>query len=102
MTTKITSPEYMHVISTLRKASNISNVAIWDIVAETLEKSKHRRLAVNISRVNRNSGEGETILVPGKVLGAGKLDHKVSIAAVDFSKEAKEKQKCRNNSKTSY
>ncbi|MDQ1279103.1 MAG: large subunit ribosomal protein L18e [Thermoproteota archaeon] len=91
MKKKITSPEYMRVISTLRKASNSANVVIWDVVAETLEKSKHRRLAINVSRVNRNSEEGETILVPGKVLGSGSLDHKISIAAVDFSEEAKEK-----------
>lgn len=88
---KITSPEYMRVISILRKASNDADAAIWDAVAEKLEKSKHKRFAVNISRVNRASGDSETIIVPGKVLGAGRLDHKISVAAFDFSEEAKAK-----------
>jgi len=31
------------------------------------------------------------ILVPGKVLGNGSLDHKVKVAAMSFSKSAEEK-----------
>jgi len=91
MTAKTTSPEYVKIIRTLRRKSNETGVAIWDAVAEKLGKSKHRRVSVNISRVNRYSTNGETVVVPGKVLGAGNLDHRISIAAFDFSKEAKEK-----------
>ena len=35
--------------------------------------------------------EDETVLVPGKVLGSGTLDHKVQVAALDFSQKAEDK-----------
>ena len=46
---------------------------------------------VNISNINRHSSPDETILVPGKILGSGKLDHKVNVVALGFSKKAEEK-----------
>jgi large subunit ribosomal protein L18e len=46
---------------------------------------------VNISRINRHTKAGDTVVVPGKVLGAGNLDHPVTVAAFKFSKQAKEK-----------
>ena len=46
---------------------------------------------VNLSRINRYTEDNEIIVVPGKVLGTGDIDHKVSIAAFSFSGQAKEK-----------
>ncbi len=37
--------------------------------------------------------KGETVVVPGKVLGDGSLDHKLEIAAFKFTQSAKEKIK---------
>ncbi len=46
---------------------------------------------VNVGRIARYTKEGETVAVPGKVLGNGTIEHKITVAAVDFSKEAKDK-----------
>jgi large subunit ribosomal protein L18e len=46
---------------------------------------------VNVSKINRYAGDGETILVPGKVLGSGALDQPVIVAALNFSRSAADK-----------
>lgn len=46
---------------------------------------------MNISRLNRYTKVGDTVVVPGKVLGAGNLDHAVNVAAFSFSQQAQSK-----------
>ena len=61
---------------------------IWKAVAWDLKKNFRE---VNIAKINRNTKEGDTIIVPGKVLGYGELDHKVNVVAYSFSKSALDK-----------
>jgi len=75
----------------LRKAANQNNAPIWDYVAELLERPRRLRYAVNISKINRYTRPGEVVVVPGKVIGAGRLDHAVTVAALGFSEQAVEK-----------
>ncbi len=76
------------LISILRKASNKYEAPIWDYVADLLSKPARRRPVVNISRIERYARDGEVILVPGKVLGAGILRKRVTVAAFSFSESA--------------
>jgi large subunit ribosomal protein L18e len=46
---------------------------------------------VNLSHLNRHTTNGETVAVPGKVLGSGEIDHPIKVAAFAFSKRAKSK-----------
>jgi len=46
---------------------------------------------VNVYKIDKYARDGETILVPGKVLSVGNLNKKVDVAALTFSAEAKEK-----------
>jgi len=78
-------------IRELRKAANQNNAAIWDYVAELIERPRRLRFAVNVSKINRYTKPGEVVVVPGKVLGAGRLDHPVTVAALGFSEQAVEK-----------
>lgn len=78
-------------IRELYKIAKENNAAIWRAIAEELEKPRRRRRAVNISRINRYTSDGDVVVVPGKVLGAGYLDHPVTVAAVSFSKTALDK-----------
>jgi large subunit ribosomal protein L18e len=75
----------------LRKAANQNNAPIWDYVAELLERPRRLRYEVNLSKINRYTKPGETVVVPGKVLGAGVLEHPVTVAALGFSEQALEK-----------
>jgi len=80
-------------IRILYKMAREYNAPIWRAVAEELEKPRRKRRVVNLSRINRYTKEGEVVVVPGKVLGSGTIDHKVTIAAIGFSKTALEKIK---------
>jgi large subunit ribosomal protein L18e len=80
----------IQLINDLKKLSNTEKVAIWKRVALDLEKPTRNRRAVNLSRINQNTKEKETIIVPGKVLSNGELNHEITIAAFSFSKKAKE------------
>jgi large subunit ribosomal protein L18e len=86
-----TNPELIKLIRFLRKNSNETGASIWDALASKFEKSKHARSSVNLSRINRCTSDGDKVVVPGKVLGAGALEHKVSVAAFSFSEEARRK-----------
>jgi large subunit ribosomal protein L18e len=62
---------------------------IWTEVAENLGKVNRQRPEVNISDIERNTEEGDTVVVPGKVLGAGRLSKDVNVAAFNASRGAK-------------
>ncbi|WP_297500416.1 50S ribosomal protein L18e [Thermococcus sp.] len=78
-------------IRSLRKKSNEEGVRIWKDLAWRLERPRRQRAEVNISKINRHTKEGDTVVVPGSVLGAGKIEHKVTVAAWKFSETAKRK-----------
>lgn len=88
---KSQNPELLNLIRSLRKNAKESNATIWRDVADRLSSSKRRRVAVNLSRLNRHTKEKETVIVPGKVLGAGKLEHPLVVAGFTFSKTARSK-----------
>ncbi|AIF68815.1 50S ribosomal protein L18 [Palaeococcus pacificus DY20341] len=79
------------LIRYLKKKSNEENVNIWKDVAWRLERPRRQRAEVNVSKINRYTKEGDFVIVPGKVLGAGSINHKVIVAAWSFSEEAKKK-----------
>ena len=80
-------------IKALENASEESGKAIWKALAKELDKSKRSRVAVNLSRLDRHTEEGEVVAVPGKVLAAGDLSKPIKIAAFSFSAGAVEKIK---------
>ena len=85
------NPQLIETIITLKKASKEHNVRIWKDIAERLERPLRVWYEVNVSRIERYARDGDTIVVPGKVLGAGNLTKKVTVAAWSFSKSAREK-----------
>jgi len=61
----------------------------WRRVAELLAKPKRRRVEVNLRKIEKLAKEGDTVVVPGKVLGDGRLTKKVNVVAFNFSGSAK-------------
>ena len=91
---KRTGPTNIHLQSLvveLKKLSQKEKVGLWNTVAELLEMPTRSRDIVNLSRLNRNTKENETIIVQGKLLGGGSIEHSVNVAAFNFSKSAVEK-----------
>ena len=88
---KSQNPELLKLIRSLKKKAKENDAVIWRDVADRLSTSKRQRPAVNLSRLNRYTKEKETVVVPGKVLGAGRLEHPLVVAAFTFSDEARQK-----------
>jgi large subunit ribosomal protein L18e len=86
-----TNPELIALIRELKKKSKEKQTELWRSLAERLSTSKRSRIAVNVSRLNRYTKEGETVAVPGKVLGSGKANHPMTVAAFSFSDKAQSK-----------
>lgn len=88
---RTTNPELVNLIRAMKKKCQESEARIWRDMANFLSCSRRSRRKVNLSRLNRYSRKGETIAVPGKVLGAGKIDHPIKVAAFAFSQQAQAK-----------
>lgn len=86
-----TNPELINLIQELKKKSIEHGVNIWKRVANDLEKPTRKRRIINLYKINKYTKENEIIIVPGKVLAAGDLDHAVTIAAFSFSGAALDK-----------
>jgi large subunit ribosomal protein L18e len=91
MSSKTTNPQLIELIRFLTWKANEYQAPIWDSVAQKLKKSKHNRVAVNLSRINRYTSDNEVALVPGKILSSGSLTHTVNVAAVTSSQKARKK-----------
>lgn len=91
-----TNPYLRQLIDELKKKSLELKAPIWRDTAEKLSKSTRRRVEVNLSDIDRNVTDGETVIVPGVVLSSGNLTKKVNIAAWRFSKSAERKIKSSN------
>ena len=89
--TNATNPELMSTIRFLKKQSAENKANIWRDVAERLSKPERKRIAVNLSRLNRYTKKNEAVAVPGKVLGSGGINHQVTVAAFAFSERARQK-----------
>ena len=85
-----TNSELLELIRQLKTASIKENASLWKKVAVELEKPTRQRRIVNISRINHCASADEAILVPGKVLGTGVLDNKMTVAAFSFSQSARQ------------
>jgi len=99
---KTTNPELIELICFLKKQSRENKANIWRDIAERLAKPKRKRIAVNISHINRYTQKNEMIVVQGKVLGAGEIGHPVTVAAFAFSENAKEKIKAKRGKCLSF
>jgi len=86
-----TNPILKDLIQELRKKASEHGCNIWKRIADDLEKPTRERRIVNLYKINNSTKENETVIVPGKVLSVGDLDHAVNVAAFNFSKAALDK-----------
>lgn len=85
--------ELLQAIARLEKASRKQKKMLWKKVAEKLQKPSRKRVSVNIWKINAVGKKlrKKFLLVPGKVLSFGELEHPANVIAFDFSAEAKNK-----------
>ncbi|MEM5799907.1 MAG: 50S ribosomal protein L18e [Candidatus Aenigmatarchaeota archaeon] len=92
-----TNPLLKQLIDYLKRTSYQIHSPFLLAVAEKLNKPRRQRVEVNIADINRNTEDGDVIIIPGVVLGYGELEKKVTISAWKFSKPALEKIKKSNS-----
>src|SRR3989344_8130806 len=65
----------------------------WNKIAQIISGSRRKYSNVNLGRIEKESSEGDILVVPGKVLGNGALTKKIKICALYFSSSAMDKIK---------
>ena len=80
-----TNPELVaSIIMTKKKQA-------WNKVSHLLSRPARKMISVNLDQLDKNSEEGDNIVVPGKILGTGDITKKIKIIAFSFSKAAEKK-----------
>ncbi len=85
------NPVLLHTLRELRAAARSHEAAIWDSVADRLERARHQTHPVNVGHLERLVDANSTVVIPGKLLAAGTLSKPVTVAAFSYSVGAREK-----------
>jgi len=64
---------------------------IWTVAADQLSRPRKGRAVLNLNHVSRSTKPDSLVLVPGKLLGSGALNHRVVIGAFEYSAAARDK-----------
>jgi large subunit ribosomal protein L18e len=88
---KTVNPELIGLAHFLKSQGRENKAEIWSDLAERLIKPRRKRIAVNLSRLNRYTKRNDMVVVPGKVLASGEITHPIKVTAFTFSAKAREK-----------
>ena len=80
------------LIASLRKKSNF-----WGKVSDMLSVPARKRITVNLGSLN-NYSDGETVVIPGKLVAGGQLQKKLTISCWRFSEAVLTKLKSSGSS----
>lgn len=76
------------LVETILKAAKSEK---WLEIARIISGPRRKRMNLNLDEIEKIAKEGETIVIPGKVLSQGEISKKVKIVALAFSENAMEK-----------
>ena len=82
------NPLWDEMIWILRRAFKKNKKAIWKALEREISKSRKIRREINISRLSAVTKNEEVVVVPGKILGSGEMDHKLTVCAFSISEPA--------------
>ncbi len=86
-----TNPELIALVTSLKNRGREEGAPIWRDIAQRLERPSRLWAEVNVGKLETTVGEGETAVVPGKVLSAGHVTRPIKVAAFRFSQKAEQK-----------
>ena len=64
---------------------------IWKKLSKKISSPRSNKIEANLYRINKKTKVDDIIVIPGKVLGIGELNHKLTIACLECSTPAKKK-----------
>ena len=79
------NPELVETVLESRKNSG------WFRISEILSSPRKNRVEKNLSIINNEAKDGESVVIPGKVLSVGEIDKKIKVIALNFSSSAQDK-----------
>ena len=85
--------ELTRLITELKTLAIEKKRPLWKRIATALEGPTRQKREVNVFKLSKYAKDNEIIIVPGKVLGSGVIEKKVTVAALSFSQGAAEKIK---------
>ncbi|NMJ86867.1 MAG: 50S ribosomal protein L18e [Thaumarchaeota archaeon] len=86
----LNNPVLNEAIWNFKSAYKKTKAPIWLKLQKMMERTGSKR-GVNLSKLSRFTEEGDMVIVPGKILGAGTMDHKITICAFSLSQSAAKK-----------
>jgi len=72
----------------IRESKKLEN---WNQVSDLISSPKRKSIILNLSQINEMSKDGESVVVPGKVLSTGDAPKGLKVAAFHFSENARQK-----------
>ena len=87
----ISNTELSDTIRFLKIKGRENKAKIWSVAADQLSRPGRAKAVLNVNHVSRSTKPDSLVLVPGKLLGSGIINHRVIIGAFDYSLAAREK-----------
>ncbi len=85
---KLTNKVLFDTIRDLKKVSSKTGVNVFKAVAEKLSSPASQRSEVNLYKIDKYVADGETVIIPGKLLSAGIITKKATVVAFSASEQA--------------
>lgn len=85
----ITRQSTLKTLNELRKLSGKQKAGIWADLAERIAKPRRNRKGINLFRLEKLF-DGKIMIVPDKVLGAGKVSKPIEVACLSISEKARQ------------
>ncbi|MFW9900309.1 MAG: 50S ribosomal protein L18e [Candidatus Thorarchaeota archaeon] len=90
MSHKVSGPSNFYTRKLIRDLWK-TKINIWRKISKKLSGPRRNRIKANLYRINKKTKKNDIIVIPGKVLGIGELDHSLTIACLEYSQSAKKK-----------
>ncbi len=87
----MTSQVVIRMAKDLKKASTKNDAPIWARLAKYALKPSIARRDLNLNRISQLTKENDIVVFPGKVLGTGKIAHKITLFSFSISNSAANK-----------
>ena len=83
----------VQLVKELKSASKKNEAPIWSKIAKNALKSNSNKKTINLKKIDRLTDDGNAVVISVKILGSGKLSHKVLISSFSISNSAAKKIK---------
>ena len=84
----MTNQVVIRMAKDLKKASTKNDAPIWAKLSEYALKPSVARRYINLKSIGQLTKDSDTVVFPGKVLGTGDIDHKITLCSFSISTSA--------------